>query len=215
MTKMSWVRMKTTTQHGQKDCIKDILLCKVNETVNILGLKKRCLFALFWQTQNMGKKDLLFFFWYSISKCSNKMLHFFFFNNCPQKSFLTYNPLSTPGLTLILSLSMPKNAHTWMVLQFFYINRLKKKKKGKQILLSQYFASVRKLQTNIFILGLYSICIFNKCSSKMLHFFFKITVPKRFFLNIQSPFNTRINFNSESQHAQECTHMNGIAFLLH
>ena len=32
---------------------------------------------------------------------------------------------------------------------------------------------------------------------------------------VQTPSNTRINFNSEALHAQECTHMNGIAFLLH
>ena len=38
----------------------------------------------------------------------------------------------------------------------------------------------------------------------MLEFFF-----------ITAPFNTRINFNSQVLHAQECTHMNGIAFLPH
>ena len=35
------------------------------------------------------------------------------------------------------------------------------------------------------------------------------------YIGIQPPFNTRINYNSEALHAQECTHMNDIAFLLH
>ena len=75
--------------------------------------------ALFQLTQEIGKKGVGFLFVFFLilnfaflTKMLKLNVRIFFYITVPKRFFnqIEYNPLSTPGLTLILRLCMPKNA---------------------------------------------------------------------------------------------------------
>ena len=73
---------------------------------------------------------------------------------------IEYNPLSTPGLALILRLCMPKNAHTGMVLHFFCIQIFNGEKKDRPTDLPDFWA--KRANKPFIFLGLIFDDIFSK-----------------------------------------------------